>query len=58
MNETTAEVRIRTLEDTDLGDIIAIDEKIGGGYRPQVWEQRMAYYSRRDPEAQVYLCRW
>ena len=53
MNETTAEVRIRCLEDTDLGEIIAIDEKIGGGYRPEVWEQRMAYYSRRDPEASV-----
>ena len=53
MNETTAEVRIRALEDTDLGDIIGIDEKIGGSYRPEVWEDRMAYYSRRDPEAQV-----
>ena len=53
MNETTAEVRIRALEDTDLGDIIGIDEKIGGSYRPEVWEHRMAYYARRDPEAQV-----
>ena len=53
MNETTAEVRIRALEDTDLGDIIGIDEKIGGSYRPEVWERRLAYYSRRDPEAQV-----
>lgn len=53
MNEMTAEVRIRTLEDTDLGGITAIDEKIGGNYRPEVWERRMAYYSRRDPEASV-----
>ncbi|MFQ5349275.1 MAG: GNAT family N-acetyltransferase [Thermoanaerobaculia bacterium] len=53
MNETTAEVRIRCLEDTDLGDITGIDEKIGGSYRPQVWEQRMAYYSRRDPDASM-----
>ena len=53
MSETTAEVRIRALEDTDLGEITAIDEKIGGSYRPEVWEQRMAYYSRRDPEASV-----
>lgn len=50
---TTSEVRIRSLEDTDLGEITAIDEKIGGAYRPEVWEQRMAYYSRRDPEASV-----
>ncbi len=53
MSETTPEVRIRCLEDTDLGEIIGIDEKIGGDYRPDVWEQRMAYYSRRDPEASV-----
>ena len=53
MSETTAEVRIRSLEDTDLGDITAIDEKIGGRYRPEVWEARMAYYARRDPEASV-----
>ena len=53
MNETTGEVRVRCLEDTDLGDIIGIDEKIGGSYRPEVWERRMAYYSRRDPEASV-----
>ena len=53
MNETTADVRIRCLEDTDLGAIIAIDEKIGGSYRPEVWERRVAYYFRRDPEASV-----
>ncbi len=53
MSETTAEVRIRCLEDTDLGDITGIDEKIGGSYRPEVWERRMAYYARRDPEASV-----
>ncbi len=53
MNETTADMRIRCLEDTDLGDITGIDEKIGGSYRPEVWERRMAYYSRRDPDASV-----
>ena len=53
MSETTSEVRIRGLEDTDLGDITGIDEKIGGSYRPEVWERRMAYYARRDPEASV-----
>ena len=53
MSETTGEVRIRCLEDTDLGAITAIDEKIGGSYRPEVWEGRMAYYSRRDPDASL-----
>ena len=40
MNETTAGVRIRCLEDTDLGEITGIDEKIGGSYRPEVWERQ------------------
>ena len=53
MNEATADVQVRCLEDTDLGEIIKIDEKIGGAYRPEIWERRMGYYSRRDPEASV-----
>ena len=40
--------------DTDLGGIIAIDEKIGGEPTgPDVWESRLSYYTRRDPEASV-----
>lgn len=50
---TTDDVRIRPLEDTDLGDITALDEKIGGSYRPEVWETRVGYYMRRDPDASV-----
>ena len=46
-----AEVRIRALEDTDIGDITALDEKLGGEYRPDVWEVRLGYYLRRDPES-------
>ncbi len=53
MPETPSEVRIRALEDTDLGGVTAIDEKITGRYRPQVWEQRFAYYMHRDPEASL-----
>lgn len=45
-----AEVRVRALEDTDIGDITALDEKLGGAYRPEVWERRLGYYLRRDPE--------
>lgn len=45
------EVTIRALEDTDLGGIVALDERIGGRYRPEVWEDRLNYYTRRDPEA-------
>ncbi len=47
------EATIRQLEDTDLGAIVALDEKISGRYRPEVWEDRLNYYFRRDPEACV-----
>lgn len=50
MSDSDAGVRIRELEDTDLGGIVALDEKIGGRYRPEVWEDRLNYYTRRDPE--------
>jgi ribosomal protein S18 acetylase RimI-like enzyme len=46
-------VLIRPVQDTDLGDIVALDEKITGKYRPAVWEKRLGYYMRRDPEASV-----
>jgi ribosomal protein S18 acetylase RimI-like enzyme len=44
-------VTVRPLDETDLGDILAIDEKISGQYRPETWERRVSYYLRRDPEA-------
>lgn len=47
------EVRIRPLDELDIDDIVAIDEKIGGEYRPEVWETRVGYYLRRDPEGPV-----
>lgn len=46
-------VVVRPLEETDIGAIVAIDEKIGGAYRPEVWERRIGYYIRRDPEASL-----
>ena len=48
---TKTEVRIRALEDADIGDITALDEKLMGEYRPEVWERRLGYYLRRDPES-------
>ena len=45
------EVKIRPLEDTDIEGIVSLDEKISGTYRPDIWEQRVTYYFRRDPEA-------
>lgn len=53
MNETKANVLVRELEDTDIGGITSLDEKIGGEYRPEIWEMRIGYYLRRDPEALV-----
>lgn len=51
MSKTTGDICIRTLEDTDLGGITALDEKLGGKYRPDLWERRIGYYLRRDPDA-------
>lgn len=44
-------VKIRALDTVDIGDVVAIDEKISGKYRPEVWDRRIAYYLRRDPDA-------
>ena len=46
-----SDVRIRALTELDLDGITRIDEKITGRYRPEVWEQRVVYYVRRDPDA-------
>src|SRR5262245_24860267 len=50
MVETATEAAIRPVEELDIEEIAAIDEKIGGRYRPDVWEKRVFYYLRRDPE--------
>lgn len=44
------DLAIRPLDELDVSGIAAIDEKIGGAYRPEVWEGRCGYYIRRDPE--------
>jgi ribosomal protein S18 acetylase RimI-like enzyme len=46
-----AEARIRPLTELDIDAITRIDERITGKYRPEVWEQRVVYYIRRDPDA-------
>ncbi|MCA9790841.1 MAG: GNAT family N-acetyltransferase [Candidatus Eremiobacteraeota bacterium] len=42
---------IRPLTELDIQEITEIDEKIQGEYRPQVWETKILYYIRRDPDA-------
>lgn len=53
MIETDSMLRIRPLDELDIDAIVGIDEKISGRYRPEVWESRIGYYLRRDPEASV-----
>ena len=47
----TAEIRIRPLTELDIEGITRIDERITKRYRPEVWEQRVGYYLRRDAES-------
>src|SRR5438309_10942216 len=46
-----SEVRVRPMTELDIEGICRIDERITGKYRPEVWEQRAAYYIRRDPDS-------
>lgn len=52
-----AQARIRPLDELDISAITRIDERISGAYRPDVWENRVGFYLRRDPGAsQVAEC--
>lgn len=51
MPEVQSGVRVRPLDELDIGAIVQIDERITGIYRPEVWERRVGYYMRRDPGA-------
>lgn len=51
MPETAASIRIRPVTELDLDSIVRIDERITGSYRPDIWERRVMYYLRRDPDA-------
>jgi ribosomal protein S18 acetylase RimI-like enzyme len=51
MPDVQQQARIRPLDELDIEAIVRIDEHIGGHYRPDFWEQRVAYYLRRDPES-------
>jgi ribosomal protein S18 acetylase RimI-like enzyme len=51
MPDTSTAVKIRPLDELDITGIVRIDEKISGIYRPEIWEERIMYYTRRDPGA-------
>ena len=46
-----ADVRIRPVTELDIEAICRIDERITGKYRPEVWEDRVVYFIRRDPDS-------
>ncbi len=46
-----ADVRIRPVNELDIDAICRIEERITGKYRPEVWEDRVVYYIRRDPDS-------
>ncbi|HEY0783893.1 MAG TPA: GNAT family N-acetyltransferase [Thermoanaerobaculia bacterium] len=53
MADASFEIHIRAVDELDIDAISGIDEKISGRYRPEVWERRISYYLRRDPQAAV-----
>ena len=46
-------LKIRSLSELDLDDIVRIVEKTRHVYQPDLWEDRVTYYLRRDPEGSV-----
>jgi ribosomal protein S18 acetylase RimI-like enzyme len=46
-------ITIRSLSELDLDDIVRIVEKTRNAYQPDLWEDRVTYYLRRDPEGSV-----
>ena len=47
------EVLIRSLSELDLDDIVRIAEATRAAYQPELWEDRVTYYLRRDPDGSV-----
>jgi ribosomal protein S18 acetylase RimI-like enzyme len=44
-------ITVRPLSELDIDAISRIDAKVTGRHRPEFWEDRVAYYLRRDPDA-------
>ena len=51
MSSIASDIRIRPLSELDISRIVSIDERLTGVYRPEIWERRVGYYLRRDPES-------
>src|SRR5436853_7378514 len=50
MSTVAEQLRIRSLSELDIARIVAIDERLTGIYRPEVWESRVIFYLRRHPD--------
>ena len=50
---TESALKIRSLAELDISDIARIAEQTRGSYQPDLWEDRVTYYLRRDPEGSV-----
>ena len=50
MSAVAEQIRIRSLNELDIARIVSIDERLTGVYRPEVWERRVMYYLRRNPD--------
>jgi ribosomal protein S18 acetylase RimI-like enzyme len=50
---TESVLNVRPLSELDLGGIVRIVEKTRGHYQPDLWESRVTYYLRRDPEGSM-----
>lgn len=48
-----SQIQIRSISELDLGDVVRIAERTRGSYQPDLWEDRMVYYLRRDPDGSV-----
>jgi ribosomal protein S18 acetylase RimI-like enzyme len=46
-------ILIQSLSELHLDDIVRIVEKTRHSYQPDLWEDRVTYYLRRDPEGSV-----
>jgi len=50
---TASDLVVRSLSELDLDGIVRIAEKTRHRYQPDLWEDRVTFYLRRDPEGSV-----
>jgi len=53
VSEISNAIQVRAISELDLGDIVRIAESNRNAYQPDLWEDRVTYYLRRDPEGSM-----